>query len=143
LTRQPNASRTPAETTNKDNKDNNNIKEKIYKKEKEKTLLPLINQVLSREQLYKISIKKNVWCPLVIKKYYAIRDLIEGGEFKPKWGKNLNLILQKWIDMAIARGELKEMDEVQQELNKSYVPNSYMGKDLFDRAEKARKEGRL
>src|SRR3990167_1584969 len=126
--------------TNKNDKNekNNNILPNIKKKE-----IPLIDQRLTREQIYNISIKKNVWCPNVIKKYYSIRDLIEGGEFKPRWGKNLNLILHKWIEMAINRGEMQEMDEMHQVLNKSYAPNQSMGNDMFNQAQKARQEGKI
>lgn len=134
--------------TQLNNRDNNNKINKnnisIQNAKEEKTLPDLIDQFLTPEQIFKISLLKNVWCADVIKKYYAIRDIIEAGEFKAKWGKNLYFILLKWIQMDINRRNIDTMDDVRAELNKWNDPiKTVPGKKLFERFEKARKEKRI
>jgi len=106
-------------------------------------MIPLIDQELTPEQIYQVSLLKNVLCPTVIKKYYAIRDIIEGGDFKPKWGKDLYRILCNWIKMDIDRGKIETMDDMQTELNKWNDPKTTQGKNLFERAKKARLEHKI
>ena len=124
----------------------NNNKDNIKKeKDKERKILgPLIDQHLTREQLYRTSLLKNVWCPTVLKKYAGIRELIESGNFKSKWGIDIRLILYNWLEMDKKKGYIEEMDEVKKELNKWNNPTTTVqGKNLFDNFDKARKENKL
>lgn len=103
----------------------------------------LQNQNLSYEDLYAIAIKKNTTPKNVIKKYFEILELLNTGSFKTAWGKNLKLILPTWIKKDIESGKMEPMNEFEMLTVKDYAPGKPRGIDLWERALKAHKEGKL